>query len=54
MTLTPDQARARLAEARRLLETPVVMARGREGYDVGAMQTMALLEVINFLEDALT
>jgi hypothetical protein len=54
MSLTPDQARARLTEARRLLDLPVKIARGREGFDIEAMRTMALLEVIQFLEDALT
>lgn len=53
MTLTPDEARARLAEARRLLTLPVTLARGREGYDVSAMQTMAISKLIDFLEDAL-
>lgn len=54
MTLTPAQARARLAEAKRKIDLPVKLARGREGFDVDAMRTMALLEVIEFLEDALT
>ena len=53
MTLTPQEARIRLAQARRLLSTPVRLAKGREGFDVDAMRTMAILELINFLEDAL-
>lgn len=53
MTLTPEQARARLTEVRRLLRDPVALARGREGFDVDAMRTMALLKLVQFLEDAL-
>lgn len=53
MTLTPEQARLRLAEVRRRLEVPVILARGREGFDVDAMHTMAILDLVTFLEDAL-
>lgn len=53
MTLTPEQARARLTEVRRLLRDPVALARGREGFDVDAMRTIALLKLVQFLEDAL-
>lgn len=53
MPLTPDQARSRLATARRHLKTPLIMASGREGFDTDAMRTMAIKEIIDFLEDAL-
>lgn len=53
MPLTPDQARVRLAEARQHLKIPLQMASGREGFDIDAMRTMAIKEIIDFLEDAL-
>lgn len=53
MTLTPDQARARLAEARRKMHIAAVTSRGREGFDQDAGVAQALLEVISLLEDAL-
>lgn len=53
MTLTPQQARARLAETRRKLELAAVLARGRGEYNPQAAVTLALLDVITFLEDAL-
>jgi len=53
MTLTPQEARIRLAQARRYMTLPASMAKGREGFDIDAMRTMAILELIDFLEDAL-
>lgn len=54
MTLTPQQARARLAQARSKMSLASKIHRGREGFDVNAGVTAALEEVIRFLEDALT
>lgn len=53
MTLTPEQARTRLAEARRKMKYASAVHRGREGFDVAAGVTAALEEVITLLEDAL-
>lgn len=53
MTLTPEQARVRLTEARRKMELATTVHRGREGFDLNAGVTAALLEVITLLEDAL-
>lgn len=53
MTLTPDQARNRLFEARRKMKYAIKIHQGRESFDVNAGVTAALLEVIKLLEDAL-